>query len=89
MKACGWKPAPPKKTGARKQADEAQHKMIRGIWLELADAGIVQSRTEESIAAFVKRTTGVAALQWLTVAQAARVIEQLKKWRTRVLEQAA
>lgn len=89
LKACGWKPAPPKKANSRKLADEAQCKMIRGIWLELHGAGVVQNSSEEALAAFVKRMTGVEALQWLTGAQASRVIEQLKKWRTRTLEKAA
>jgi len=36
------------------------------------------------LAAYVKRLTGVEALQWLTTGQAGGVIEALKKWQNRV-----
>lgn len=84
LKRCGFKVR--SKKGARGQADDEQSKMIRGLWLELADRGVVQNRSEEALAAFVKRMTGVNALEWLSSPQASRVIEHLKKWRTRTTE---
>ncbi|RQY11139.1 gp16 family protein [Burkholderia stagnalis] len=84
LKHCGFKVR--SKKGARGQAEDEQSKMIRGLWLELADRGVVQNRSEEALAAFVKRMTGVDALDWLSSPQASRVIEHLKKWRDRTTE---
>ncbi|MDO5940601.1 gp16 family protein [Burkholderia cepacia] len=84
LKRCGFRVRSNK--GARGQADDDQSKMIRGLWLELAERGTVQNASEAALAAFVKRMTGVEALQWLSSAQASRVIEQLKKWRNRTTE---
>ncbi|ARU23630.1 hypothetical protein RSSE_c3247 [Ralstonia solanacearum] len=84
LKQCGFKVRSNKST--RGQADDSQSRMIRGLWLELAQRGIVKNASEEALAAFAKRMTGVEALQWLSSAQASRVIEQLKKWRNRTTE---
>ncbi|WP_197329554.1 gp16 family protein [Ralstonia syzygii] len=86
LKRCGFKVR--SKQGARRQADDDQSKMIRGLWLELAGRGVVHNASEEALAAFVKRMTGVDALQWLSAVQASRVIEHLKKWRNRTTETA-
>lgn len=81
LKRCGFKVRTNK--GGRAQADDSQSRMIRGLWIELADLGVVHNRSEEALAAFVKRMTGVDALSWLTAAQASRMIEHLKQWRDR------
>ena len=44
----------PRKAPARYTATP-QMKMIRGLWLELADLGAVQDRSESALSAFVKR----------------------------------
>lgn len=73
--------------GHRKQADDAQSKKIRSLWLELHDAGKVRDPSEAALARFVagqvKSSRGVEALQWLDSHQAGRIIEQLKKWLAR------
>ncbi|KVN33327.1 hypothetical protein WJ63_04895 [Burkholderia pyrrocinia] len=84
LKRCGFKVRSNK--GTRSRADDDQSKMIRGLWLELAQRGVVQNPSEEALAAFVKRMTGVDALGWLGSAQASQVIEHLKKWRNRTTE---
>lgn len=84
FKRCGFKVRSNK--DVRGQADDDQSKMIRGLWLELAKRDIVHNASEAALAAFVKRMTGVDALQWLSVAQASRIIEHLKKWRDRTVE---
>lgn len=75
--------------GHRKQADDAQSKMIRGLWIELHQLGGVRDPSEAALAHWVagqvKSSKGVEALQWLDGYQAGRVIEQLKKWRGRLL----
>lgn len=73
-----------KAKATRKLADDDQSKMIRGIWIELHEMGAVRDPSEKALASYVKRMTGMAALQWLGVKQAQTVIEALKKWRKRV-----
>lgn len=83
LRKLGFKPAPPKAAGARKLADDDQSKMIRGLWLELASMGVVRNSAESALAGYVRRQTGVGALQWLSSKQASDVIESLKAWRDR------
>ena len=82
LKRCGFK-VRSKHPRQRKQADDAQSKMIRALWLELAANGVVRDSSEEALTSFVKRMTKVDALQWLSSSQASQVIEHLKKWRDR------
>lgn len=74
----------PNKAGTRPRADDRQSKKIRQLWLALHDVGAVRNPSEEALASFVQGQTGVAALQWLTTAQASQVIEHLKKWQNRL-----
>lgn len=74
---------------SRKLADDPQSKKIRALWLEMHDQGIVRNPSEASLNAYIKKMTGVEALQWLTTEQARRVIEALKKWQKRVKPAAA
>lgn len=60
-----------------------QSKKIRALWLEMASAGIVRDSSEQALALWVKRETGVSALRWLGSDQASSVIEKLKKWQRR------
>jgi phage gp16-like protein len=82
MKRSGFK-VKAVKSGNRNLADDAQSMKIRVLWLELHAAGIVRDPSEASLAAYVKRQSGVDALQWLDSAQASRVIEALKQWQKR------
>lgn len=87
LERCGFKAKPASKAKTRALADDAQSKMIRGLWLELADMEIVRDRSEAALASFVKRMTKIDALQWLSSKQASQVIEHLKEWRDRVQQQ--
>lgn len=60
--------------------NDPQSQKIRSLWLELKDAGELADSSEEALAAFVKRQTGVESLRWLDSWQASAVIESLKKW---------
>lgn len=84
MKARGWKPKQhvPART-ARARADDPQSRKIRALWIELHKAGKVDDPSEDALAAFVKRQTGVDALQWAAKAQKGAVIEALKAWQLR------
>jgi len=84
MKTAGFKVKA--KNGNQKSrplADDDQSKKIRALWLALHDAGVVRDPSEASLCAYVKRQTHVEALQWLSTAQASRVIEALKQWAAR------
>lgn len=61
-----------------------QVKMIRGLWLELYGLGAVRNPSELALAAFVKRHTGVDYHGWLSIDNASKIIEHLKKWKQRV-----
>lgn len=80
----GWKNKPAKNAKTRPLATDDQSKMIRGLWIELFNLGAIANSSEAALAAFVKRQTGVNALQWLNSYQASQVIESLKKWVARV-----
>lgn len=60
-----------------------QSKKIRALWLEMAAAGTVRDSSEQALALWVKRETGISALRWLSNEQASSVIEKLKKWQRR------
>lgn len=86
LKSKGFKVRPNKKT-TRPMADDTQSKKIRSMWLSLHDAGVVRDPSESALVKFVEKMTGVKALQWLTIAQASRVIENLKQWEQRASNQ--
>lgn len=87
FKELGWKPKAARKAvgagSSRPLADDPQSKKIRALWIELHETGKVKNPAESALAAYVKRMTGVATLQWLSTAQASTVIEALKKWTQR------
>lgn len=70
-------------------ATEPTDKKIRALWLEMHEQGIVHDKSEYALSRYVKRITGVDALNWINHKQAYTVIESLKKWQSRVLEQRA
>lgn len=86
LKSKGFTISKPKKAGKLAQADDNQSKKIRALWLELHNLGAVKNSSERALAKYVERQTGISTLQWLSTAQASKVIESLKKWQIRVLE---
>ena len=69
----GWRPA-----------SFGQRGLIHQLWRRLAAAGAVAHSGEEALAAFVEHVTGKHELRRLTVVEASRVIERLKKWLERL-----
>lgn len=88
FKRVGFK-AQPKADRPRKLADDAQSRKLRALWLDLADKGIVHNASEAALLAYVKRMTGSERLEWITSAQASRLIESLKQWNERVAKKGA
>ncbi|MBV7315470.1 gp16 family protein [Shewanella sp. NIFS-20-20] len=88
MKKRGFKP---KKKPVARAAEVAK---IRAIWLTMFDQDFVRSKTDVSINTYVKRMTktsngqGVERIEWLKPAQAAMVLEALKKWHYRCMADA-
>jgi phage gp16-like protein len=85
----GWKPLPAKKARpapdrpSRRQADDDQGKMIRGLWIDLHALGEVRDPSEKALNSFVKRMTRIADLHWCKDSHKYTVIEALKDMRAR------
>ncbi|APV88270.1 gp16 family protein [Salmonella enterica] len=73
-----------KVTSKEPPAYDKQAAMIRALWLELATSGEVRDGSSAALNKFVSRQTNIARLEWLNNQQASQVIEQLKKWLTRI-----
>ena len=86
FKRLGWKAKKtgPKRAGKRALADGGQAAKIRALWLDLYHLGELRDPSEEALAGFVARVTGVEALQWVDGDQADRVIKALRGWLTRI-----
>ena len=81
FKAKGFKPKPAKKAKSSVNlSSEPQHKMIRGLWLELHNNGQVLNSSESAINRFIKNQTRIDRIEWLSTYQASQVIESLKRW---------
>lgn len=76
----GWKKKHAKRAGTRALATDGISRKIRALWLSLYQLGSVRDPSENALAAYVKRLTGVDALQWQSAVQANTVIESLKSW---------
>nr|VFK16223.1 MAG: Mu-like prophage protein gp16 [Candidatus Kentron sp. LFY] len=90
LKNCGFKVRhkggkPRKERPSRALAQGATDMKIRALWLFLHEIGVVRDPRESALAAYVKRMTGVDALQWIDDEQSFRAIEALKKWGMRHL----
>lgn len=86
LKGKGFKVRPAKKARTQRSLDDSpQSKKIRALWLEMADQGIVRDSSEQALARWIKRETGVDSLQWLEPEQASSAIEKLKQWQHRAV----
>jgi phage gp16-like protein len=88
----GWVAIPAKKAHTtpapgesvcRRQADDDQSKMCRGLWIELHTLGEVRNPSEKALNGFAKRMTKIADLSWCKDDQKYVVIEALKDMRAR------
>lgn len=74
----------PKRSGSKPMANTDHAKKIRALWLMLYHLGEISDSSEEALAAFCERTTGLANLQWLTSDHADKLIKALRGWLKRV-----
>lgn len=82
----GWKAKKtgPKRAGKRRLAEGDQAAKIRALWMNLYHLAEIRDPSEDALAAFVARVTGVEALQWLDERQADKAIKALRGWLTRI-----
>mgnify|MGYP001530619534 CR=1 FL=1 len=71
-----------------RSATDPQLRKIKSLWLSMYDEGVVRSKSDQAIAAYVRRITKKAVNQ-CTVKDLQRVIETLKQWIDRVEDAAA
>lgn len=81
LPAKGARPAPDRPS--RRQADDDQSKMVRGLWIDLHTLGEVRDPSEKALNNFVKRMTRIADLHWCNDNHKHTVIEALKDMRAR------
>lgn len=82
----GWKgerPAPARR-GPRPLAEGETASKMRALWLSLYHLGEVRDPSEAALARYVRRMTGVEALQWLDGEEADRAIRALRGWCERI-----
>jgi hypothetical protein len=79
LKACQGRSHRPTQHEVKGQLSP-QQKLMWALWMQLADAGLVQQRTMAAISSYAARQTGVARVEWLNGAQELLVIESLKQW---------
>lgn len=72
-------PAPAPSRRAHRLRD-GQAALITALWIDLWLLGAAHSNDDKAIDAFVKRQTGIERMQWLSPANANKVIEALKDW---------
>lgn len=77
-------------SSAKVQAPEVRK--IRAIWITIYNDGFVRDGSEDALGSYIKRMTananggaGISRPEWLTSAQAERVLEALKKWHIRLM----
>lgn len=70
------------------RATDPQLRKIRSLWFRMHDEGVVRSKSEQSIAAYIRRITR-KDVRNCSVKDLQRVIETLKQWIDRVEDAAA
>lgn len=77
----GWanKPKGRKRAGARRPAQTMIAGKARALWLSLYQLAEIDDPSEQALAAFARRQTGLDDLAWITPAQGDSLIEALKK----------
>lgn len=80
----GWKPKPGKEAKRSVLDDRPMSRKIRAIWFRLHELGAIKSRSERSLAAWVKRMTGDKEdLRFVENDKLWLLVEAMKKWLSR------
>ncbi|HOT82285.1 MAG TPA: regulatory protein GemA [Candidatus Defluviicoccus seviourii] len=79
FKRLGWQPASPRAKAGRASGPYA--KKAQALWIAAWNLGIVRSKDDRAMMAFVARQTGLSHARFLTdAADARKAIEALKSW---------
>lgn len=70
----------------RRRPLKGYERKMWALWMQLADIGLVATRSMVALNAFSKRQTGVDSTEWLNQQQRELVIESLKSWLARGVE---
>ena len=78
----GFRPKAKRKRAGRNRAlaDQPLARKVRALWLSLWNLGEVEDSSEDALAAFVRRQTGLDDTRFMRVDDANKVIEALKAW---------
>lgn len=86
--AASGRRSPP--SSAKVQAPEVRK--VRAIWITMYNDSFVRDGSDDALGSYIKRMTansnggaGINRAEWLTSAQAERVLEALKKWHIRLM----
>ncbi len=90
LKRLGFQDAPAKNAGAPEdwiETDVPHLRKLLACWRDLERLGVISpTRRKTKLRRFVRRMTGVEALEWLTLEETNQVIEGLKAWAARKSE---
>ena len=68
--------------------DGPQAGLVRHLWLELKNEGVLRDASERALRSYVRRITGCDRMEWLNNRQMNTLIESLKSWLARLEETA-
>jgi phage gp16-like protein len=83
FKTLGFKPAPGKSSKRKTLDSRPMARKLRALWINMGLDGIIRDRSEDALAAWVKKMTGLDALQFCSEGQLSILIAAAKKWRER------
>ena len=96
LQKCGFKAKRPRKKQFSPKAQGQLIDVMRAVWIEMHQVGIVEDGSEQALTQWAKRQStrlnggvGVASLEWLERDQkmATQILESLKQWRGRIYRQ--
>lgn len=62
----------------------AQYNRLRALWISLYALDVVRDRTDDALASWIKRQTGIDAVRWAAATDLSRAIDALRAWAERV-----
>ena len=62
---------------------------ITAIWIRMGRDGLIHDASEKALGKWCHRQTGKHSIDWLSAEEEIRLLESLKKWRDRLIKEAA
>lgn len=82
-KSLGWKPKASTKPKADTDWRAPRIKLIKDLWVQLGEAGVLRNPSNEGLLNFCKPLMTVPKLEWATSQSLNRIVETLKAWQAR------